>query len=67
MTLEEEPHGEEEGTDMLLVIPRAELLQVGTLIVKHSELKFIIKKKNSIHSNMYNIMYNCWLMKRMTR
>lgn len=27
VTLEEEPHGEEEGTDMLLVIPRAELLQ----------------------------------------
>ncbi|XP_057685566.1 calcium-binding and coiled-coil domain-containing protein 1 [Corythoichthys intestinalis] len=27
VTLEEEPHGEEEGTDILLVIPRAELLQ----------------------------------------
>lgn len=27
VTLEEEPHGEEEGTDMLLVVPRAELLQ----------------------------------------
>nr|XP_061841702.1 calcium-binding and coiled-coil domain-containing protein 1-like isoform X2 [Nerophis lumbriciformis] len=27
VTLEEEPHGEDEGTDMLLVIPRAELLQ----------------------------------------
>lgn len=29
MTLEEEPHGEEGGTDMLLVVPRAELLQVS--------------------------------------
>lgn len=28
VTLEEEPHGEEAGTDMLLVVPRAELLQV---------------------------------------
>ncbi|XP_033486096.2 calcium-binding and coiled-coil domain-containing protein 1 isoform X2 [Epinephelus lanceolatus] len=27
VTLEEEPHGEEGGTDMLLVVPRAELLQ----------------------------------------
>uniref|UniRef100_A0A3P8RZN6 Calcium binding and coiled-coil domain 1a n=1 Tax=Amphiprion percula TaxID=161767 RepID=A0A3P8RZN6_AMPPE len=27
VTLEEETHGEEEGTDMLLVVPRAELLQ----------------------------------------
>ncbi|XP_041656074.1 calcium-binding and coiled-coil domain-containing protein 1 [Cheilinus undulatus] len=27
VTLEEELHGEEEGTDMLLVVPRAELLQ----------------------------------------
>ncbi|XP_026223911.1 calcium-binding and coiled-coil domain-containing protein 1 isoform X2 [Anabas testudineus] len=27
VTLEEEPHGEEAGTDMLLVVPRAELLQ----------------------------------------
>ncbi|XP_047227024.1 calcium-binding and coiled-coil domain-containing protein 1 isoform X4 [Girardinichthys multiradiatus] len=27
VTLEEESHGEDEGTDMLLVIPRAELLQ----------------------------------------
>ncbi|XP_029362969.1 calcium-binding and coiled-coil domain-containing protein 1 [Echeneis naucrates] len=27
VTLEEEPHGEEEGSGMLLVIPRAELLQ----------------------------------------
>ncbi|XP_078480676.1 LOW QUALITY PROTEIN: calcium-binding and coiled-coil domain-containing protein 1-like [Lampetra planeri] len=27
VTLEEESHGEEDGTDMLLVIPRAELLQ----------------------------------------
>lgn len=27
VTLEEEAHGEEEGTDMLLVVPRAELLQ----------------------------------------
>ncbi|KAM6983166.1 calcium-binding and coiled-coil domain-containing protein 1 [Tautogolabrus adspersus] len=27
VTLEHEPHGEEEGTDMLLVVPRAELLQ----------------------------------------
>lgn len=29
VTLEEEPHGEEGGTDMLLVVPRAELLQVS--------------------------------------
>nr|XP_046253475.1 calcium-binding and coiled-coil domain-containing protein 1 [Scatophagus argus]XP_046253476.1 calcium-binding and coiled-coil domain-containing protein 1 [Scatophagus argus] len=27
VTLEDEPHGEEGGTDMLLVVPRAELLQ----------------------------------------
>ncbi|XP_060914731.1 calcium-binding and coiled-coil domain-containing protein 1 [Labrus mixtus] len=27
VTLEQEPHGEEEGTGMLLVVPRAELLQ----------------------------------------
>lgn len=29
VTLEEETHGEEGGTDMLLVVPRAELLQVS--------------------------------------
>lgn len=29
MTLEEESHGEEGGTGMLLVVPRAELLQVS--------------------------------------
>uniref|UniRef100_A0A4W6FLJ6 Calcium binding and coiled-coil domain 1a n=1 Tax=Lates calcarifer TaxID=8187 RepID=A0A4W6FLJ6_LATCA len=29
VTLEEEPHGEEVGTGMLLVVPRAELLQVS--------------------------------------
>lgn len=29
MTLEEDSHGEEAGTDMLLVVPRAELLQVS--------------------------------------
>lgn len=29
VTLEEEQHGEEGGTDMLLVVPRAELLQVS--------------------------------------
>lgn len=29
VTLEEESHGEDEGTDMLLVVPRAELLQVS--------------------------------------
>lgn len=29
VTLEEESYGEEEGTDMLLVVPRAELLQVS--------------------------------------
>lgn len=29
MTLEEEPHGEEGSTGMLLVVPRAELLQVN--------------------------------------
>lgn len=28
VTLEEDSHGEEGGTDMLLVVPRAELLQV---------------------------------------
>lgn len=29
VTLEEEPHGEEGSTGMLLVVPRAELLQVN--------------------------------------
>lgn len=29
VTLEEGAHGEEGGTDMLLVVPRAELLQVS--------------------------------------
>lgn len=29
VTLEEEHHGEEGDTDMLLVVPRAELLQVS--------------------------------------
>lgn len=29
VTLEEDSHGEEGGTDMLLVVPRAELLQVS--------------------------------------
>lgn len=29
VTLEDESHGEDGGTDMLLVIPRAELLQVS--------------------------------------
>lgn len=31
MTLEEEPHEEEGGTGMLLVVPRAELLQVSIM------------------------------------
>lgn len=31
VTLEEEPHGEEGSTDMLLVVPRAELLQVSII------------------------------------
>lgn len=31
VTLEEESHGEEGGTDMLLVVPRAELLQVSKI------------------------------------
>lgn len=33
VTLEEEQHGEEEGTDMLLVVPRAELLQVSKALL----------------------------------
>lgn len=32
VTLEEEHHGEEDGTDMLVVVPRAELLQV---LIRH--------------------------------
>uniref|UniRef100_A0A3Q0RX73 Calcium binding and coiled-coil domain 1a n=1 Tax=Amphilophus citrinellus TaxID=61819 RepID=A0A3Q0RX73_AMPCI len=42
VTLEEDPHGEEAGTDMLLVVPRAELLQV--MLIKH----ICWKKKKSI-------------------
>lgn len=34
VTLEEEQHGEEEGTDMLLVVPRAELLQVSKALLQ---------------------------------
>jgi len=40
VTLEEESHGEEETTDMLLVVPRAELLQVSI----NSETTIKIKK-----------------------
>lgn len=35
MTFEEEPHGEEGGTGMLLVVPRAELLQVSITIIEY--------------------------------
>lgn len=38
VTLEEEPHGEEEGTDMLLVVPRAELLQVSIIIIINKKM-----------------------------
>lgn len=37
VTLEEEPHGEEAGTDMLLVVPRAELLQVRASITGQTQ------------------------------
>lgn len=41
VTLEEESHGEEAGTDMLLVIPRAELLQVrANKLVRENVLHF---------------------------
>ncbi|KAM4738428.1 calcium-binding and coiled-coil domain-containing protein 1 [Anableps anableps] len=40
VTLEDESHGEDEGTDMLLVIPRAELLQsrLQECLQEHAEL-----------------------------
>lgn len=51
VTLEEESHGEEGGTDMLLVVPRAELLQVsrtqkGLVKVGKEEAEFLLVGKS---------------------
>lgn len=49
VTLEEEPHGEEGGTDMLLVIPRAELLQVS--ITTRDKKKYVFSFATLIRSD----------------
>lgn len=69
VTLEEDPHGEEAGTDMLLVVPRAELLQnrLQECLRERAELlqvQEVVNKQREKEKEEYKRVREAWDRRR---